>query len=607
MRRVFVFFFIALVNTLYAQPAQVPILERKITLSANDESLPHVLTRIGQEAGFSFSYNSAIISSEQKVTLDASNQTVRNVLNEIFLGTMLYKAKGNYLILTKAPPPPVKHHAIVIAITGYVQDQQTGNKIGQVSVYDKNSLTSSVTDDYGYFSLKLEKKSDSLLVQVSKKDYRDTLLVITTSENQFLTVGLSPIEKVEEDTVAEVIPVDTIQIIPPPKEELPKEELFLPYESEPNVQNIRDTLYELVQVSFLPFLGTNGSLSGNVINDYSINFLGGYSLGTRQIELGFFFNIDRGDVKWLQIAGLGNLVGGKVYGIQAAGLVNLNGGFTEAVQVAGLANTNFDDARGVQVAGLANTNLGVMRGVQIAGLTNYSRGESRGVQIAGLGNMQIEDYTGSQVSGVTNFATQRISGSQISGLFNYGGNVRGTQIGLINYADSLGGVPIGLLSIVKSGYHKIEVSADEVFYTNLAFRTGVYQFHNILFAGIKPDQSAASDSSVWTFGYGIGTSAKLTRWWYLDFDLTSQHINKGSFTHALSSLNKLYLGFDFQVARKFSIALGATLNAYLTKTTYSDYPELFSDYTPNVFVDENLKNDVNLKMWVGGKFALRFL
>lgn len=600
MARVLVFCLIALVNVLYAQSVQVPILERHITISVSDESLPQVLTRIGQEAGFSFSYNSALVSVDQKITIHVSNETVRNVLNEIFKGSMLYKVKSNYLILTKAPPPVVKSHAVVIDITGYVQDQQTGNKIGQVSVYDKGTLASSVTDSYGYFSIKLEKKSDSVLLQVSKKEYRDTLINITVSENQFVTIGLNRV--IEKDSTIEILPVDTLPA------GLPKEELVLPYTTEPNVQNIRDTLYELVQVSFLPFLGTNGSLSGNVINDYSINFLGGYSLGTRQIELGFFFNIDRGDVKWLQIAGLGNLVGGKVYGIQAAGLVNLNGGFTEAVQIAGLANTNFNDVRGVQIAGLANTNLGAVRGVQVAGLTNYSRGKSQGVQIAGLGNMQIDDYTGSQVSGITNFATQRISGSQISTLFNYGGNVRGTQIGLINYADSLGGVPIGLISIVKSGYHKIELAADEVFYTNLAFRTGANAFHNILFAGFKPEQSLAlNDTSVWTFGYGIGATTKLTRWWHLDFDLTSQHINKGSFTDALSLLNKFYLGFDFQLARKFSIALGATVNGYLTKTTYSDYPILFTDFTPNVFVNENLGNDVNLKMWFGGKFALRFL
>jgi hypothetical protein len=514
---------------------------------------------------------------------------------------MNYKEKSNYLILTKAPVLPVKNNTVVVIINGYVEDRATGEKIPQASVYDKNSVTSAVTDEFGYFNLKLEKKTDSISLSVSKKNYRDTLVSITAPSNQYLTISIDPITEDSILITAQTNPVDSVVV-----EE--KEEMSFPYQSEPNVQNIRDTLYELVQVSFLPFLGTNGRLSGNIINDYSINFLGGYSLGTRQIELGFFFNLDRGDVSWLQIAGFGNIVGGKVYGVQAAGFANVNGADTEAVQLAGFVNTNMGDTRGVQVAGFANTNLGKMNGVQVAGFSNVTGMPSNGVQVAGFGNVQIGDYSGSQFAGLTNIATEKITGSQISTFFNYGRKVHGTQIGLVNYADTLGGVPIGLLSIVKSGYHKIELSADEVFYTNLAFRTGVRKFHTMLMAGFKPQQSLdPADTSVWTFGYGLGTTPKLTRWWYLDLDISSQHVNKGSFTDALSLLNKVYVGFDFQVAKKFSIATGVTFNGYLTSNSYTEYPTLFTDYHPKIVAEKNFSNDTNLKMWWGAKVALRFL
>ena len=56
----------------------------------------------------------------------------------------------------------------------------------------------------------------------------------------------------------------------------------LPYSTSPNVENIRDTLYREIQISLLPFVGTNGAMSGNVINDFSINMFGGYSLGSRR-------------------------------------------------------------------------------------------------------------------------------------------------------------------------------------------------------------------------------------------------------------------------------------------------------------------------------------
>ncbi len=585
-------------TSLLGQP-NIPILERKISITASNEKISSILNRIGQHGGFSFSYNSAIITPEETTSLNMTDKSVREVLNEIFKGTLNFKEKSNYLILTKAITPPVKNDIVVIVLNGYVEDGKTGEKITQASVYEKSSVTATTTDQYGYFKLKLEKKSDSVFISVNKKNYRDTLVGITVPDNQYFKISIFPeIDSAEHITQKETIDTATNDA----------NDLLFPYEDEPNVQNIHDTLYQLVQASILPFIGTNQRLSGNVINDYSINFLGGYSLGTRQIELGFFVNMDRGDVSWLQVAGFGNLVGGNVFGIQAAGFSNVNGGETKAVQLAGFANTNFGESRGVQIAGFANTNLNSMNGVQVAGFSNVTLGDSRGAQIAGFSNVQTGDYRGSQIAGLTNIATGKISGSQISALFNHGRRVHGTQIGLINYADSLGGVPIGLLSIVKSGYHKIELSADEVFYTNVAFRTGVRKFHTMLIAGFKPQQSLnASDTSVWTFGYGLGTARKLTRWLYLDLDLSSQHVNKGGFTNSLSLLNKAYVGLEFQVAKKFSIATGISLNGYITRNTYSQYPELFTDYKPKIIFDENLNHNINLKMWWGAKVALRFL
>ena len=92
-----------------------------------------------------------------------------------------------------------------------------------------------------------------------------------------------------------------------------------------------------------------------------------------------------------------------------------------------------------------------------------------------------------QVAGLFNFVAHEIQGAQIGALLNYAEKVKGVQVGLLNIADSVHGVPVGFLSFVAKGYHKIEISADEIFYTNLAFRTGVSQFYNIFTAGVKPD------------------------------------------------------------------------------------------------------------------------
>ncbi|MEI9919481.1 MAG: STN domain-containing protein [Bacteroidota bacterium] len=591
--------------------SNTPILDRRVDVSFKNEKVTTVLNRIGQLGNFSFSYNAAIISNDDVVSIEGKNLTVREILNEIFKGSMNYKEKGNHLILTRVPVKAPKANVTSMIISGYVEDFFTNEKIVDASVYDKSSITSVVTDEFGFFRLKLEKHEEKdLVLTISKRDYFDENIIITETGNQYFHVimkrprPLTPIDtaSIEEEPVAQI---DSTASDLPGKATT-EEEVPMPYTTSPNVENIRDTLYREIQISLLPFVGSNGSLSGNIINDYSINMFGGYSMGTRQIELGFFFNVDRGDVSFLQIAGFGNIDGGNMIGVQASGFFNLNGGETKAAQATGFTNINFGDFQGVQLAGLANINLASADGVKAAGLMNFSNGNSVGVSAAGLGNFHQGNFRGPQIAGFTNISSHGyLKGTQIAGFFNYGHKVYGTQVGFLNYADSLTGVPIGFLSIVKHGYHKLELSADEVFYGNIAFRSGARAFYNILSASYNPKTQIGSDA-MWSFGYGVGTARKIFRWLDLNIDLTSQHVSKGGFTSALSSLNKLQAGFDFRLAKGFSIYVGGSLNAYLTKTSYSDYPTLFSDIKPTVFYEDTYHGDVNMKMWWGGKVALRF-
>lgn len=594
------------------------ILDRRVDVSFKNEKITTVLNRIGQLGNFSFSYNSAIISNDEVISIEKKNATIREILNEVFRGSMNYKEKENHLILTRVPVKQTKANVTSMIISGYVEDWFTNEKIVDASVYEKTSITSVVTDEFGFFRLRLEKRAEEdIKLTISKRDYIDETLVITETGNQYFLVALKrvrPVSKLDTIEVKEQpqpqLSADTSSIETPaepePVEEPVTNEVTLPYSSSPNVENIRDTLYRDIQISLLPFVGSNGRMSGNIINDYSINMFGGYSMGTRQIELGFFFNLDRGDVSFLQIAGFGNINGGSVIGAQASGFVNINGGETKAIQASGGTNINFGDFQGVQMAGIANINLRSADGVKAAGLMNVSNGNSVGVNVAGFGNFHQGNFKGPQIAGFMNVNHRgTLKGTQVSGFYNSAHKVIGSQIGFLNFADSLSGVPIGFLSVVKHGYHKVELSADEVFYSNLAFRTGVRQFYNILMVNYDPTKER-DGYPTWGVGYGLGTERKLLKWWGLNIDLTSQHISERGWTPALSSLNKLHVGFDFRLAKGLSIYAGGTLNAYFTDTSYSEYPRLFTDFQPKIFYQDGLGSHTNVKMWFGGKIAVRF-
>ena len=584
--------------------------------------MANVLKTISAQAGFTFSYNSNLVDGDRLISKSFQKNSVRQVLDEIFAGSIEYKARGKYIILTKAAEREEKEQKI----TGYVVDESTGKRLQNVSVYDPISLSSAVTDSFGYFQLEVDQPTgEEVKLAIRKLNYTDTVVAVAGDRQRLLNITIR--EHADKVNVF----ADSVR---------QKIKRFWKTKATPqaaNMQNIQDTLYREFQFSIFPFVGTNHKLSGNVINDYSVNLYGGYSLGTKKFEIGGMFNIVRGDMDGAQFAGIFNSVGGKmnmmqmagilnmnrdsVKGYQFAGMINLNGNSSNKFAMAGLLNLTYRDSRGVHLAGVGNGTIGKQEGphvaglfnfsthdtrsTQVSGLTNFTAGALTGAQVSGLLNFALKDVKGVQVAGLINVAPRRLKGAQVSTLLNYASRVHGTQVGLLNINDSIQGIPVGLLSFSLKGYHKIEISADEIFYTNIAVRTGVRQFYNIFAIGAKPD-SFEDDQTYWTFGYGLGSAPRLSRTLSLNVDITSNQVVYGPSIEAINLINKLYVGLEFQAFKNMGLVFGVTLNGYVTDTTYDKYAPLFTDYVPHIISDRTYSNDLNMKMWLGGKIGVRF-
>ncbi len=588
--------------------SQTPLLERRITLSLNNEPIEVSLRKISEAGGFTFSYNPAILNVQRTLTCHFVNKSVRELLDEIFEGSIKYKVRGKYIILTSGDGSATKKEPAIVS--GYVVDESTGERLKDVSIYDPVTLTSTVTDSYGYFEIKIDKPPRDIILSVNRQNYGDTLVTVH-GENRLLSIPI----RINRETISVLADRASRKIKRFWEAQLHSFQRI-------NMLNIDDTLYRTSQVSLVPFVGSNHKLSGHVINDYSLNIFGGYSLGVKKVEVGGLFNLVKGNVEGAQFAGLFNSIGGTMEGAQFAGVFNSDIGSFRGAQFAGVFNLNLDDGKGVQFAGVGNITRGIQDGPQFGGVFNTSTKDQATAQLAGVYNLvgrNMKGFQGSgvfnvtgknvkgtQLAGVFNIAGKKVEGAQIAGVFNFAPGVKGTQIGLINITDSIKGIPIGLMSFVGKGYHKLEVSSDEIFYTNLAFRTGVRQFYNIFTAGAKP-ASYKLDQTFWTFGYGIGTAPRLTRKLFLNIDVTANQIVYGNTIEATNLLNKLYLGFDYQAFKKMSLTFGTTLNGYITKNTVDTYQPLFSDFQPDVFHSGTLGAGHNMKMWIGAKIGVRFL
>lgn len=563
-----------------AQQMEPPILERLVSMNAERLSLGEVMNLLEEQVGFSFSYNPTVIDETSTVSVHVQKRPLREVLTKLFGEKIGFREKSGYVILSKRKEVEKK-----IVVGGYVQNER-GEPVPDATVYDESSLVSANTNRYGYYEMKIPKRIEPIRFNVRKYDFIDTLVPV--APDSFLLRNVV-IKQQPRDSTWQRIKEETNLALKETGEFASRTwdslSAFL-FPPKPEVLNVTDTIHRNFQFSVLPFAGTNRAMSGRVVNNWSLNLFGGYNMGVRKAEVSGFFNANRSNVRYMQAAGFGNMVGGNFDGAQLAGFFNFNSNETRGAQFAGFGNANGGNASGFIASGFANVNMKETDGLLVAGFSNFNFGKSKGLQLAGFSNINLGDADGVQIAGFANVARK----------------VKGSQISVFNLCDSISGVPFGIFSYVHHGYHKLEISADEIFPVNIQLRSGVHKFYNTINTGFVP--RTLNDSVSWTFGYGIGTAPRLARWLYLNIDLNTNQVIKANIGNELNLLNKLTVGFDVQLARKFSVAFGATLYGYLTET--GSTPLAHSVLNPDILHTEYFGNQFKLEHWIGWKVGVRF-
>lgn len=620
---------------------QPPILEREISAECNQCTVDKGLEVISKAGGFNFSYNSDLIEAGKAVNLNVTKEPVRVALYQVLGEDFTYKDKGDHLILKRVKKEAQKSNKSKYVVSGYVVDMRTGDRIPNASVYDNSMSYSAVSDEFGYYSMTLPYSPELVGLTYSRKNYSDTLILIRPTDDYLLNIKLQKeppkISKVEPKPIQE----NTV-------EETGLVKLVVPDVQKVHIENITEMRERKVQVSLLPLIGTNTKMSGVTKNNLSFNVFAGYSGGVEGVEFGGFLNIVREDVKGAQFAGFANITGGKTKGTQLAGFFNNNRGSITGVQAAGFNNFVMDTIKGAQLAGFNNIVVGRLDGIQASGFNNIATQNSDGIQIAGFSNIAVRDlnklqaagflnYAGSakgmqvagfgnvtkgemagtqiagffnsgtdvkglQIAGFMNFCLREMSGTQLSSMLNVGGKIKGTQVGFLNFADSVSGATIGFFSFVVKGYHEVEITANEVFYGNVMFKTGTHKFYNIFAASFYP----RLDRKMYSLGYGIGTDFRLGKRLDLNFDAIGYHLNEDPFwTNDLNMLTKARLNLGVKLFKGVFFVVGPEFNIYTSHRYDIDNNRLGSSLAPYTFYDKDVRG-TNVQMWVGGTAGLRF-
>ncbi len=605
-------------------------LNKTVSLQIPNWNLGRVLSAMETQGSFFFSYDSELIPVDSILSVKATNERVGSVLKRILPKPLEFKSVGNHVVIFK----PQKKAPTEVLISGYIRDSRSNKPLANATLYNPQRNVMVASNDRGYYEMTVFGDDQKLGLTVSKSGYRQEVVYVQPLLKSNLDFTLLTLEK-------PITGVEPKKLSYPDVNEHKIVQLIVPDRVIENSNNL--TLFERVPVQFsvIPGISTNGLLNANSTNNFSLNLLAGYSQGTDGIEVGSLVNINRRDMNGLQMAGIANVTGRFMKGVQMAGMFNYTGLLFDGLQLAGMSNICMGDMNGVQLSGFCNILGGKMDGAQISGFANFTTENVDGAQLSGFVNIAAKDVEVAQISGGVNYsqnieglqlagllnvATNQVSSSQISGFANYAkiskgaqisgyvnvaselnsgmqlassinytGNNEGVQLGLFNYADTSSGLSIGLLSIVKRGYHVLDISTSENLTTSISFRSGNYRFYNIMGFGFTDKYVLPT--------YGIGTAPALGKKLRLNFDLTGSPLYE--YENTQWGLERYYLQFalalNYQPFKKFAIAIGPTLNYYRSRTDGESEVTSLSSYA----FHQTTKGNYFEQMWIGGKLSIR--
>lgn len=552
MKRLFILIFVCLWLPCALQ-SQSANMSQRISVSFVDTTLEEALRHLSEICQVQFAYSADKIPVQDLVTLEAVQQPLGDVLDELFAPTQIVYARIGEQIVLKI-------------------DEKKNEK--EIGVGTSDSRLSGREIEYEYpdeIYRAEEMKSDSPLQKETK---------VVSSR---LPKKLPPKAILGDGTYE--FKIDYTELDFQGKIKLSNYEI-------PIIESIRDI--------DLPEINGPDSLSAHVgvVPKVEKRF------GKQKEKDNFSANILIGkskNIKGMQLSGILNMVEQDMTGTQLACIGNIVEGTAEGVQIGGLFNYSAEDNFGSQISLISNI-AETMIGAQVSLLTNQAQSGFTGLQLSGLYNKGIKASSGLQLAGLMNQASGTIN-AQV-GLINKAQEVKGIQIGLINMADTVSGAPIALLNLIKRGYNRVELSYNETFPFNVGIKLGARGFYNIF------KTAATSDFGYWGLGYGIGTYLRAGKRAGFNFELSAMHLNqKETWITKANVLGQLRLSFDVRLGQKFSLFVGPDFNIYYTRAFDMETGLFLHQVAPYTFYEEQRivgTIPYRAQLWIGYSAGLRF-
>lgn len=198
-RTAFIFLILLIFN--FTAAAQASLLSKPLTIPRQYTSLYNALNIISEKAGCLFIYDSRLVESDRRVKLEANNQALAKILDDLLDNPELgYRVIGQHILICKiskpareslpSPVPPVADSARQLVIRGNVYDQQGGKAVPYASVGITGESLGTITNADGYFVLRLPAGCRGSSLAVSHMGYLTREIPIDLLDEQKVDVFL---------------------------------------------------------------------------------------------------------------------------------------------------------------------------------------------------------------------------------------------------------------------------------------------------------------------------------------------------------------------------------------------------------------------------------
>ena len=194
-----ILFLLVLANSAFAQQS---LLDKPISIPKQHTTLYNALNIISLKADCLFVYDSRIVESDKKVKLVADNLPLRQVLDNLLVNPELdYKVIGEHILIYRSskdshavllpkPPLPAKDTLKNIVVKGHVFDNENKTAISYVSIGIQEENIGTITNDDGYFALKVPASYSGSYLLVSHIGYTGQRIPIQLLNEQKVDIFL---------------------------------------------------------------------------------------------------------------------------------------------------------------------------------------------------------------------------------------------------------------------------------------------------------------------------------------------------------------------------------------------------------------------------------